>query len=138
MSTEHNKTIIRRNYEELWNGRRFELADEFYASDSVSGGAGSERAPGPEGFKQLMKRMIAGFPDLHFSILNMIGEGDSVATLWEVSGTYRGGTPGFPDSAIGKRTTQRGVTVNRLRDGKIIEGFNSMDQLEMLKNLGIL
>lgn len=138
MSVEQNKAIVRRNYDELWNQRKFDLVDELYAPGSVSTGAGGDRPPGPDGFKQLMQSYLSSFPDLHFTVETMIAEGDYVATVWSVSGTYQGGALNLPASAMGQRTQQRGITVNRLKDGKIVEGFNSMDQLEMLKNLGVM
>lgn len=138
MSVEQNKAIVRRNYEELWNQRQFDLVDELYAPTSLSSGAGGDRPPGPAGFKQLMQSYLSSFPDLRFTVETMIAEGDYVATVWRVSGTYQGGALNLPTSAIGQQTHQRGVTINRLKDGKILEGFNSMDQLEMLKNLGVM
>ncbi len=138
MSTEHNKAVVRRNFEELWNQRKLELAHELYAADSISLGFGGDRPPGPAGFQQLVQNNLASFPDLHMTIEQMVAEGDMVATVWVTTGTYQGGAPNVPASALGKRVTLRGVTVNRFKDGKIVEGFNSMDQLDLLRQLGVL
>ncbi len=61
MSTDTNKAIIRRYYEELWNGWQLDLAEELIASDIRFRGSLGVQVEGREGFKQYVTRVRAAF-----------------------------------------------------------------------------
>src|SRR5688572_7396279 len=95
MSAELNKAIVTRFYEELWNNRNISVADEIFARDCVThqlrSGAVSAGAPrSPEAVKQHVAEWLKGFPDLRFSIEQMIAEADRVASLSVMHGTHTG------------------------------------------------
>jgi predicted ester cyclase len=78
---------------------------------------------------------MGAFPDCQFTIEDMIAEGDRVATKKTFTGTHKGEFNGIPPT--GRRVTLTFVDILRLRDGKIVEHWLSMDQLSFLQQLGV-
>jgi predicted ester cyclase len=79
---------------------------------------------------------MGAFPDCRFTIDDMIAEGDQVVTKKTFTGTHTGELNGIPPT--GKRVTLRFADFMRIRDGKIVEHWLSMDQLSFLQQLGVL
>ena len=103
MSTEQNKALLRRLYEELFNRGNLNVVDELIAPDAVE----HEEAPGLEGTaqelaKQFVTMLRTGFPDLRATVEDMIAEGDKVVAHITLKGTHQGeflndcGTAGDP------------------------------------------
>src|ERR1700737_4625164 len=95
MSEIENQRIIRRFIEEMWNQRKLLVADELFAEDCVThqlrAGEGTEGAPrSPASVKQEAAAWIAAFPDLRFTIDQMIASADRVATICTMHGTQEG------------------------------------------------
>ncbi len=79
MSTEDNKAIIRRQYEEAVNKQKLDLLDELIGPDYVSHDPTSpEPIRGVEGLKEYARGYFTAFPDLQFTIEEQIAEGDMV------------------------------------------------------------
>ena len=66
----------------------------------------------------------------------MIGEGDKVVTRWMIRATHSGDFRGI--SATGNRITVTGIGIFRFSDGKVVESWDSLDQLSMIRQLGVL
>src|SRR3989442_768647 len=101
MSTEENKAVVRRVFEEGVVGGNLDAVSESIAPNYVNhtfpGG------PGPDGFKQVIIMFKAAFPDMGLTIEDMIAEGDRVATRGTWTGTHQGDFMGVP--ATGKHVT---------------------------------
>jgi steroid delta-isomerase-like uncharacterized protein len=78
--------------------------------------------------------MRGAFPDLHVTVEDAFQSEDRVAVRWSVTGTHRGDHLGVP--ASGKTIATTGITIAKFRGDKIVEGWDSWDQLEMLKSIG--
>lgn len=87
MSTEENKSVIRRFYEEFHGRRNLAVADEIIADDFV---LDNPPTRGREAFKQSVMLLRAAFPDMQVSYEHMISEGDKVAVRWTMRGTHKG------------------------------------------------
>jgi steroid delta-isomerase-like uncharacterized protein len=136
MSAE-NKTIARRALEEIWGGGSLDVVDELFADDYVvDTGGGMEPLRGPEGVKQFVGAFRGAFPDQSITIEQQIAEGDVVVTRWTATGTHQGELMGIP--ATGRETTTSGITIHRIRDGKIAEAETIWDQLGLLQQLGVV
>lgn len=59
-----------------------------------------------------------------------------MASRWTATGTHRGDFMGHP--ASGRQFSISGISIYRLRDGKIAEGWVNDDSLGMLQQLGLL
>ena len=73
---------------------------------------------------QLIMRSL--FDDLAFDVVDQVAEGDRVASRWVLIGSNRG-----------RPVRLWGITISRLRDGRIVEDWSAFDGLELLRALGI-
>lgn len=126
-----NKAIARRFLDELWNRGNFRAVDQLLASDYD--GHSSTEIQGPDGAKEFVSGLRIAFPDFQFEVLDQVSEGDEVATRWIISGTHEGEFQGMPPS--GKRIEMTGITIFRIADGKLIEGWTNEDVLGMLQQI---
>jgi steroid delta-isomerase-like uncharacterized protein len=127
--------LSRRSFDEIWNNGNLDVADELFSRDYVNHDAASpEIPPGPEGVKQLAKMYRRAFPDLRFTIDEMLATGDKVVTRWTGEGTHRGPLRGLP--ATGRRVRVGGISIHRMAGGRIVETWVSWDTLGMMEQLG--
>ena len=88
---------------------------------------------GIEGVRAILGAIRAGFPDHDAAVLQMVAEGDLVATHKTFTGTHDGEFFGMP--ATGKRATIRVMDFVRYEDGKIVEHWNVVDMAGLLAQL---
>ena len=134
MSTE-NKALVRRWFEEVWNKGRVDAIEQMLAGDAVVHGLG-EDLYGPGGFRPFHTAYRSAFPDISLRLDHIVAEGDMVAACWSGTGTHRGDGLGFP--ATGREVQFNGMTFVRVRNGRLLEGWNNFDQLGMLTQLGMV
>ena len=134
---EANKALIRRFVEEVQNQKSeeayWELNDaEFVNLAPLPPGISADREGG---FAYLFGFMNA-FPDSRVTIDDMIAEGDQVVTKKTFIGTHTGDFAGIPST--GQTVTLQFVDIMRVRDGKIVEHWNCIDQLSFMQQLGVI
>ncbi len=138
MSVERNKDTFRRYVEEVWKDEKLDIADEVFAEKYLShqsNGTALER--GPEDVKKFVKEYRSAFSDIEDIVEDMIGEGDRVVTRWTLRVTHTGEFRGIP--ATGKRITITGIGIFRFsEEGKVVESWDNLDQLGMLRQLGVI
>ena len=134
MSAE-NKVLMRRWFEEVWNRGRAAAIDEMLAGQAMIHGLGPQ-AMNVNAFKQFHTQYRSAFPDVRIQVDDVIAEGDKVAVRWSGSGTHQGDSLGFAASGNAVRFT--GMTIGRVENGKIVEGWNVFDQLGMLQQCGVV
>lgn len=130
--SKQNKIIAYRLLDELWNRENFAVVDELVASDYD--GHSSTEFYGPGGAKQFVSEVHKAFPDFQFMIEDQIAEGDKVVTRWTCRATHQGQFQGILPT--GKQMTMSGITIFRIANGKIIEGWTNADMLGLLQQLG--
>jgi len=135
MSTEENKALVRRFYEDVFNQRNVALVDELCTTHHVFHNPPTT-LHGREEFKQLLSLYIAAFPDARFTIEDQIAEGDRVTSRYTFRGTHRGDLMGI--APTGKQVTVTGMIINRIAGGKSEEGWLNFDALGMLQQLGVI
>jgi len=131
MSLEENKAIIRRYYEAA-NKHNVDLAAVLVAPDFVDY---TNKIEGLESLKQFGSMFIKGFPDLHWTIEDIVAEKDKVWVRTTITGTHKGEYRGVPPT--GKKITIRAVDIWRIVDGKIVEAWAVDDLLDFYKQLGV-
>ena len=134
---EENKAHYRRTLEEVFNQGNFALVDDLVAPDFLN----HEVPPGmnnrgPESTRQVATMLRTAFPDLHFTIVELVAEGDTVAGRVTMSGTHLGPFQGIP--ATGRSFQQAHMHFVRFRDGKAIEHQAVRDDLGMMRQLGVI
>jgi steroid delta-isomerase-like uncharacterized protein len=137
MSTEENKTQYRRTFEEVFNQGNLAIVDDLVAPDFLN----HEVPPGmnnrgPESTRQIVRRLRTAFPDLHFTVEELVAEGDTLASRVTMSGTHLGPFQGIPPT--GHSFQQEHMHFVRFRDGKAIEHRAVRDDLGMMRQLGVI
>lgn len=136
LMSEENKTIARRWMEELWSQGNASVADEIIASTYTVHDPGTPgRMGGIEGEKATVAMYRTVFPDLRFTMEEVIGEGDRVVIRWITRGTHRGELRGM--APTGKTVEITGISILRIVNGKIAEHRLNWDTLGMLHQLGV-
>jgi predicted ester cyclase len=134
--TDRNKAVIRRFVEEVQNNQDWaaydELNDPGFVNLSAPPGAPADR----EGGKFALQALASAYPDAVVTIDDMFAEGDAVITKKTFTGTNEGEFMGVP--ATGRPVTLQYVDIMRVRDGRIIDHWNVMDQLSWMIQLGLV
>ncbi len=114
MTTEANKTFVRRYLEEVFNRRDFAALDR-YADEKFKGGV-----------IDLVGKLHGALSGFHITVEDVIAEGDVVATQETIQGTHTGQYVSPALGVIrptGKPVTWTRVAVRRIIDGKFARGF---------------
>lgn len=134
MSLEENEAIIRRWIEVVWNQANIESVDEFVTDTYVRHDPNIPEVRGPEEEKQHVARSLSAFPDLRFTIEDMVAEGEKVVVRLTGRGTHKGELLGLPPTD--KQITLATIEIYRLAEGKIDEQWVIMDVLGVMQQLG--
>ena len=138
--SEENRALVRRWFEEVWNKGREEAIDEMFAEDGIAYGLADESGEnflrGTAGFKPFFRRFRDAFPNIEVIVEDTVAEGDKIAARCTVRGKYQADTLGF--AATGQPTEFTGMTIVRVKDGKIVEAWNNFDFMAMFQQLGAL
>ena len=134
--TKRNKAVIRRFVEEVQNKQDWAAYDELNAPDFVNLSAPPGAPADREGGKSFLQALAAAYPDAVFTIDDMFAEGDAVITKKTFTGTNERAFRGVP--ATGRRVSLQYVDIMRVRDGRIINHWNVLDQLSWMIQLGLV
>jgi steroid delta-isomerase-like uncharacterized protein len=129
-TAETNKQLVRRLYEECLNPGKMELIAQFVADDYVS----PRGEKGPSGFANPNILLRQGFPDIQYTLEDLIAEGDRVAVRWKWQGTHKGPFGGFQASQ--KQLTNEGMAIFQIKDYKIVRVWLQTDRLGFLQEIG--
>ena len=135
MSIEENKALVHRWIEAI-NKKNMAVFDEIFAANYVVHTPGVEEKSSPESVKQLMTGFLTAFPDLHFTVEDIIAEGDKVVTRWTSQGTYKVEFMGI--APTGKQVKQTGIAIYHIVEGKVVEEWAERDMLSFMQQLGVI
>ena len=130
-----SRTLALDILEETWNKKNPELIEGLYSTECVIH-TPDGKLHGIEGGKQLYAAYTASFPDVHFTIEDVIAEDDRVAVRYLFNGTHQGELRGIPPT--GKYVTVSGSVFFRFADGKLIEQRGLWDSLSFMQQLGVV
>lgn len=117
--TSKNKALMRRIYEEVWNGRNPASAAEIFTR--------------PEGVEKFVSTFLLSFPDLHHTVEQMIAEADQVAVRFSAHGTHSG--QWMQSAATNKSIHYTGVTLARITGDKIVEHHTWWDKASLIEQV---
>jgi predicted ester cyclase len=140
-----NKAVVGRWFTDFWGKTcNLSVVDEIAAPDMLLKYSLHEPRKGREDIKSFMTDFRAAFPDLNFwGTADLLAEADYVVGQWEGGGTHTGQAfndflaGGLP-AGTGRKMHFTGVTVLRLRDGRIVEEIGLDDGVTALTQLGLL
>lgn len=130
-ATEANKQLVRRLYEEYLNAGLLDRLGEVVAAD-FQGPAGR----GPEGFAASIAGLRAAFPDLRYTLEDVVGDGDRVSVRFTVRGTHHNAFRSF--AATGNPIVSTGFALFRVAGGKLAQAWIETDRLGFLQQLGAI
>ena len=90
---------------------------------------------GPAEFIPFAERIRGAFPDINIRIEDIFGSEDKVVVRWSASMIHTGDHLGM--AATHKPVRITGITIARIANGQIVEGWDNWDQLAMLKQIGV-
>jgi predicted ester cyclase len=136
VSAEDNKALVRRFVDEVQSGGNIDLIDEVCSPGFVNHSAPPGIPADREGLKILTAMFRGAFPDSHFTIENMVAEGDKVATRKTFHGTHGGDFMGMPPT--GRVVSMGLIDIVRVSDGRVVEHWAMGDSLGMMQQLGVI
>jgi steroid delta-isomerase-like uncharacterized protein len=132
--TAENKVVMRRFVEFINTGSE-KLAEELISPDAVFHVPGRpEPMRGPAGYLAVIGMMRSGFPDIQWTLEEMIAEDDKVAARFTMRGTHQGSFFGVPPT--GKAIAVQAMNFYRLSGGRFIEERGQPDLLGLLMQIG--
>lgn len=142
MSIEQNKAILARHFNEVLNQGQLHVIDEIYSNDYAldapvrSDGTSQDRdvTRGTEQLKQRVTLFRTAFPDIHFSMDDVIGEENKVVVRYTYRGTHQGAFAGVSPS--GRSISIMGILIAHLDNGRIKQAWSAFDSAELMKQLG--
>jgi predicted ester cyclase len=135
-SIETNKTLVRRLMEEDISKADERVAAEIIHPDFIDHTNPPGMQHGLQGHNAIVRLFHAAFPDSHWSIDDVIAEGDRVVARTTFRGTHLGDFFGIP--ATGNRVEVNGVHIVRIAGGKVVEHWGSNDDLGLMRQIGAI
>ncbi len=131
------RALLNRFIDEVVNGRDLDVAlTELVAEDFVEQNPLPGQGPGRAGLADVLSRIVAGFPDLRWTIHETIVEGERIMAYSSWTATHKGEFLGIP--ATGRPVTVEAWTIDRYRDAQLVESRILMDVAGLLIQLGVL
>ena len=136
-----NKAILGRHFNEVLNQGQLAVIDEIYADgyvlDAPVQTEGSVQAHGAthgrDGLKKRVTLFRTAFPDIHFSMDDLVAEGDQVVVQYTFSGTHTGQFGELEPT--GRHISVLGILIALVRDGKIESAVSVFDSGDMMHQL---
>jgi steroid delta-isomerase-like uncharacterized protein len=123
-------------FDQIWNKGDESAISRFIAEDAA--GNDPQFGIGRESFRQQWKIWRRAFPDVNFEIKELIAdsETDTVVSRWLLTGTHSDEFWGAP--ATGNKISVDGVSIDRIKDGMVISGFDAWDSVILRRQIGLL
>jgi steroid delta-isomerase-like uncharacterized protein len=133
MTTDDNKALVQRFFEEVINQRNLAALDQF----AHPGGVNHTVPPGmPQESNQFLGQYLNAFPDVKATVEDLMADGDKVVARVSYRGTHQGAFRGIPPT--GKQIAVTGINIFRIADGKLVEHWGLTDRLAVLQQLGVV
>ena len=132
MSTQENKVIVQRMFDEAFNKGNTSLINEVFAPGYIDHSPTPAPIPSPEGFaKRTIAFRDAFVEEALFGVF--LAENDLVAFTWTFNGAHHGAFAGI--AATGKKLTLSGINIERFENGKIVEHWSQFDLAGLIKQM---
>lgn len=128
---EENKNLIKSFIEEIFNKHNLTAVDKYIAINLTDRSGKTQ-----ESFKKLLNELFSAFPDLHVNIEHILAEHNFVLVFLNFTGTHKGQYEGVPST--NKRVSNRSADLYRIENNKIVEHWDVVDRLELLKGIGAI
>jgi predicted ester cyclase len=136
-----NMVTARRHFDEVLNLGHLHVVDEIYSEDYVLDAPfspdGTARphalTSGRHGLKERVTLFRTAFPDITFTVDELLADGNAVVARYTFVGTHLGA---FGDiEPTGRKVAISGILVAHLSGAIIYEAFSAFDSGEMMRQL---
>ncbi len=138
MSIERNRHTVRRLFEDDLSEpdgcTRERVTREIFAEDFFDPTNPPGMQHGHAGHLAVVNLFISAFPDMRWTIDDLLSDGDKVVAQTTMTGTHRGDFFGIP--ATGREVSVAGIHVLTLRDGRIVLHQGVNDDLGLMRQIG--
>jgi steroid delta-isomerase-like uncharacterized protein len=131
-----NKNTVTSFIDALFTKGDLGAVDEYLTDDFTDHDPPMGQFLGREGMRQAAAVFRAAFPDWHSDLDFLVEEDDLVVETFTASGTQQGEIFGVP--ASGRTVSLRGINIWRLHDGRIVERWGRLDELGLMRQLGLV
>jgi len=128
-----NKAKFKLLYDEILNKGNLAVFEELCAPNFVKHAIPPNPDFGIEGSKQSVLMLRKAFPDIKYTVEDMIEDGDKLVARWSARGTHKGEFMGIP--ATGKQVAFSGIEIIRIKDGKAVEEWEELDRAGLMQQL---
>ncbi len=130
-------SVVSRIYEEIFNTGKLGQVDTLIAAEYIDHNPiGPGGKSGIEGFKQTVKALRFAFPDLRFTVEEMIVNGDKVVTRTTMQGTHKNSF--MQVDPTDKQVTVTGFDIYRIADGIVAERWGTLDGLTLMQQMDVV
>jgi len=138
MSIEDSRALVYRLFGEVINQWDFAVLDQVFATNFRVAPGDSEESGmrGPEGAKQFFTWLRSVFPDLHYTIDDVVVEGEKVVARVHARGTHGGEYLGHPPTGLPVEYSE--MLMFRVVEGRIAEWWIQINQLSILEQIGAM
>ncbi len=137
MTMTQEMTYLMDELRAAWNAQDIQRLAALYAADYEGRDvAQAEPERGPQGVIQTLARYLQAFPDLRFTLDEVIADNDRLALNWTVHGTHRGALMRIPPTE--RAIEVKGVSIYTVSKGKITRGLFIWDVAGLLRAIGLL
>ena len=136
MANETNKRVMQR-FTQFINTASEQLAAELISPNAVFRVPGrAEPMRGPAGYLAVIGMMRGGFPDIQWTLKELIAEDEKVAARFTMRGTHGGSFFSVPPTA--KKIEVQAMNFYYFADGQIVEERGQPDLFGLLQQIGAL
>jgi steroid delta-isomerase-like uncharacterized protein len=133
---EENKTMYSIVWDDVINKGELDKINSTYFDENITMVYHPENVVGIDDFKAYYSNFITGFSDREFRIIDIFGEDEKLVKHWHFKGTHSGEFFGMPPT--GKKVDVEGTTLVKMKDGKIAQEQDFMDNMAFLQQLGVV
>ncbi|WP_081988150.1 ester cyclase [Psychroserpens jangbogonensis] len=135
-STESNIKMYAQVWDDIMNKGQIDNINPKYFDANITAISSPENIVGIENFKAYYQNFITGFSDIDFTVVDVFGQGDNIVKHWNFKGKHTGEFFGIP--ATNRSVDIQGVTLVKMKDGKISQEQDFMDNTVFMQQLGLL
>ncbi|HET6597209.1 MAG TPA: ester cyclase [Anaerolineales bacterium] len=122
---------------EAWNSHEMEQVLDFYSSQYIGEDVGQAfLLRGHGGIRAMLENYWQAFPDLEFTMTDIVIQDSRVAMVWIAEGTHQGTILNIPPT--GHRIAVRGVSIIDVEEGLVVRGQYIWDLAGMLRHMRLL
>ena len=133
MTTDDNKALVQRFYDEVINQKNLAALDQFVSPNAVNH---TVPAGLPQGPSQFLGLHLNAFPDAKATVEDLLADGDKVIARVSFRGTHQGAFGSI--NPRGKPITVMAINIFRIANGKMVEHWGLADRLSALQQLGVV